>query len=564
MPVHRNLGGPAILGPEWFTTLPQGKFLPFGNTGGTRLRVPPFFWLTNSIFERTKMIRKLFGALFAMLLLTPAFADTASVAVTVDLSKPGPVIDRHIYGQFAEHLYTGIYGGIWVGPQSTIPNIKGYRRDVVDALKRIHVPVIRWPGGCFAEYYDWRDGIGPRAFRPRRNDVRGGVDTNAFGTHEFMDFAELIGADAYVGGNVGSLTPFAMAQWVEYITSELDTTLVRERRRNGRAKPWKLPYFGIGNETWGCGGRMRPDYAADLNARYSIFVNDIGPKGLVKVASGGAGQGPDYEAFTEAFMKRPGELQALSFHYYAMPDRNPKGAATGFGEGAWAEELALALKMEPYVARVSEIMDKHDPGKKVALFVDEWGSWYDVEKGAPPRSHYQQNTLRDAEVAALTLNIFHRHTDRVKLAAIAQMVNVLQAMILTDGPRMLLTPTYHVFDMYQPFMDATPYPATVSGPQYTFGTQAFPMVDVSAARGRDGKLYLALTNTDPHNAARVTTNIHGVGIGRILTGPAMDAHNTFAAPRTIRPMPFQTLQENGVVVVDLPPKSIVVVAVDER
>jgi alpha-N-arabinofuranosidase len=506
------------------------------------------------------MGRSRFCIAFLALLLGPAMADTAEVAVKVDLTKPGPQIDRHIYGQFAEHLHTGIYGGIWVGEKSKIPNIRGYRKDVLAALKKIHVPVVRWPGGCFAEYYDWRDGIGPRDKRPARNDTRGGVDPNAFGTHEYMDFMELLGADAYVGGNVGSLTPMAMTRWVEYITADDSSALAKERRKNGRAKPWKLPYFGIGNETWGCGGRMRPEYAADLNARYSIFVNDIGPKSLIKVASGGAGQGPDYEGFTEAFMKRPGELQALSFHYYAMPDQNPKGPATGFSEDLWAQELGLALKMEPYIARISEIMDKYDPAKRVALYVDEWGSWYDVEKGAPPRSHYQQNTLRDAEVAALTLNIFHRHTDRVKLAAIAQMVNVLQAMILTDGAKMLLTPTYHVFDMYQPFMDAIPYPASVSAPQYARG--AFPMVDVSVARGKDGKLYVALTNTDPHNAAHVTTNIPGTGRGSILTGPAMDTHNTFAAPDTIRPVPFVANSAGGNLAVDLPARSVVVVAVE--
>lgn len=508
------------------------------------------------------MARRIVWAVLLAFLATPALAYTAQVSVTIDFSNPKPVIDRHIYGQFAEHLYTGIYDGIWVGEKSTIPNIHGYRRDVVEALKRLHVPVIRWPGGCFAEYYDWRDGIGPRAKRPKRNDTRGGVDSNAFGTHEFMNFAELIDADAYVGGNVSSLSALDMAQWVEYITSDQDTTLANERRRNGRAKPWKLPYFGIGNETWGCGGRMRPDYAADLNARYSIVVDVAAPKGMIKVASGGAGQGPDYQGFTEAFMKRPEELQALSFHYYAMPDHNPKGPATGFDEALWAQELALALKMEPQVANVSAIMDKYDPEMRVALYIDEWGSWYDVEDGAPSRSHYQQNTLRDAEVAALTLNIFHRHTDRVRMANVAQMVNVLQAMILTDKDRMLLTPTYHLFDMYQPFMGAVPYPSIANGPQYKYDGHILPMVDVSAARGKDGKLYLWLTNTDPHNAAHVVTNLTGKGHGRILTGPAMDSHNTFAAPETIHPVTFQSATEDGKLTVDLPAKSVVVLAIE--
>lgn len=497
-----------------------------------------------------------------MLLSIGALADPAQVGVNVDFAKLGAEIDPHIYGQFAEHLGTGIYGGIWVGENSKIPNIHGYRKDVVEALRHIQVPVVRWPGGCFAEFYNWRDGIGPRAKRPKRNDTRGGVDSNAFGTQEFLNFVELIGADAYVGGNVGSLTPMDMAQWIEYITSNADTALADARRRNGRVKPWKLKYFGIGNETWGCGGHMRPDYAADLNARYSIFADVAAPRDMIKVASGGAGQGPDYEGFTEALMKRPGELQALSFHYYAMPDGNPKGPATGFGEDLWARELALALRMEPYIARVSAIMDKYDPEKRVALYVDEWGSWYDVEKGAPPHSHYQQNTLRDAEVAALTLNIFQRHTDRVKLAAIAQMVNVLQAMILTDNDKMVLTPTYHIFDMYRPFREAVPYAVAVTGSDYRFGETRMPMVDAFAARGKDGKLYLSLTNTDPHNAAHVVTNIPGSGQGRILTGAAMDTHNSFAAPDTIHPVAFRASSAGGNLTVDLPAKSVVVLAVE--
>jgi alpha-N-arabinofuranosidase len=514
------------------------------------------------------MLKHLFGA--ALILALPASSAIAQgpapVMVTVDTSKPGPVIDRHIYGQFAEHLGTGIYGGIWVGENSSIPNTHGYRNDVVAALKKIHVPVIRWPGGCFADLYNWRDGIGPRAKRPTRINVHwGGVtDDNAFGTHEFMNFAELVGADPYVSINVGSLTPYDAAQWVEYMTSDEKASLANERRANGRDKPWNLKYLGIGNETWGCGGNMNGDYAASENARFSSFVNAPASMGMIKVASGATGNVSgrgDAEAFTEAMMKGGGRMQALSFHYYAMPMGGDRGPATGFGEGLWARELDLARQMEPLVSKVSAVMDKYDPDKKVALYVDEWGSWYNQEPGTHPGFLYQQNALRDAEVAALTLDIFHRHTDRVKLAAIAQMVNVLQAMILTDGPKMLLTPTYHVFDMYQPFMEATPYPASVKGPEYRFEDHAMPMVDVSAARGRDGKLYLALVNTDPHRPAHVVTNLAGSGKGMILTGPSMDTHNTFEAPETIHPVPFSGKSEGGKAVFDLPSKSVAVVAI---
>jgi alpha-L-arabinofuranosidase len=503
---------------------------------------------------------------------TGASAQTApiDVIVTVDMSTPGPIIDRHIYGQFSEHLGTGIYDGIWVGTHSKIPNTHGYRTDVVDALRRIKVPVVRWPGGCFADLYNWRDGVGPPAKRPVRINVHwGGVtESNAFGTHEFLNFSELIGADAYVSGNVGSMTPYDMAQWLEYMTSESPSSLVNERRGNGRDKPWQIKYFGIGNETWGCGGNMRAEYAADTNRRYSTFVNAPADMSMIKVASGPTGSRPDTYDFAEIMMREGGRLQAMSLHYYTAPMlRGVDGsrvrlAATGFDEDQWAMTLSLALHMDELVTKTSAVMDKYDPEKKVILAVDEWGSWYAQEPGTHPGFLYQQNTLRDAEVAALTLDIFHRHTDRVKLAAIAQMVNVLQAMILTDKERMLLTPTYHVFEMYMPFQGATPYPASASGPRYTFGGYTLPSVDVSAARASDGKLWLALINLNPTTAAHVTTNLAGTAHGRILTGATMDTHNTFEMPDTIHPMPFASSNAGGSLVIDLPAKSVAVVAVE--
>jgi alpha-L-arabinofuranosidase len=502
--------------------------------------------------------------------LAVAQTPPVAVSVTVNLSSPGPVIDRHIYGQFAEHLGTGIYGGIWVGTHSRIPNIDGYRRDVVEALRRIRVPVVRWPGGCFADLYDWRDGIGPPATRPVRINVHwGGVtEDNAFGTHEFLNFSELIGADAYVSGNVGSMTPYDMAQWLEYMTSDSPSSLVKERRKNGRDKPWQIRYFGIGNETWGCGGNMRAEYAADVNRRYSTFVNAPADMHLIKVASGPTGSRPDLYDFAEAMMRDGGRLQAMSLHYYTAPMLpSPEGTrvrapATGFDEEQWAMTLSLALRMDELVTRTSAAMDKYDPDRKVMLAVDEWGSWYAQEPGSHPGFLYQQNTLRDAEVAALTLGIFHRHTDRVKLANIAQMINVLQAMILTDGPKMVLTPTYHVFDMYVPFQGATPYPASVSGSNYVLNGYTLPSVDASVARGTDGKLWLALVNLDPNRPAHVTTNLDGMAHGQILTGPAMDTRNTFEAPDTIHPVPFSAGNPGGRLVIELPAKSVAVLAVE--
>lgn len=497
-------------------------------------------------------------------LAAPALAQApVSVTVTVDTAKAGPKIEPAIYGQFAEHLGRGIYEGVWVGTDSKIPNTNGYRNDVLAALKHIKVPVVRWPGGCFADEYDWRDGIGPKARRPVRiNRHWGGVtEDNAFGTHEFMNYSEMLGTDAYVAGNMGSMDPRAMSQWMEYMTAEKGT-LAEERKKNGREKPWAVKYFGVGNETWGCGGSMRPEYSADLHRRYAEFVNPPSGKKLVKVASGA--NGSDYN-FTDVMMREAGnKMNALSVHYYTLPTGkwDKKGAATGFSEDEWASTLGRAIFMDELITKHEAMMDKHDPEKKVALYVDEWGTWYDQESGSTPGFLYQQNSLRDAEVAALTLNIFHRHTERVKMTNIAQMVNVLQAMILTDKGRMVLTPTYHVFDMYVPFQGATPYPADVKGPIYEKAGFKVPMVDVSAARGADGKLYLSLTNTDPNKAARVTTNLSGNARGRILTGPAIDTHNTFDQPNAIQPAVYSARSSGGKLTLDLPAKSVVVVAVE--
>jgi alpha-L-arabinofuranosidase len=496
----------------------------------------------------------------------PARAAGAAVSLTVLASAPGAKIDRHIFGQFSEHLGNGIYGGIWVGPGSPIPNTRGIRNDVVAALKALQVPVVRWPGGCFADEYHWRDGIGPRAQRPVRiNTHWGGVtESNAFGTHEYFDFLRMIGADAYVTGNLGSGSPQEMADWVEYITSDSDSTLAQLRRRNGADKPWQLPFFGIGNEAWGCGGNMRPEYYADLFRRYATFVRDHAPEGTELVASGA--HDDDYH-WTDVVMARAGAyMDALSLHYYTIPTGNwkHKGPAYGFGEDQWASTLKAAERIDRYISGHEAVMDKYDPQKRVALFVDEWGTWYDPQPGSNPGFLYQQNSLRDALVAAITLDIFMRHADRVRMANIAQMINVLQAMILTRGGRMILTPTYYVFRMYVPFQDATYLPVVIDTPSYRYGSVALPAVDATAARDASGTIHLGLVNLDPHHAATVSVRIDGASAhaasGEVLTASAMDAHNTFEHPDAIRPAPFEGTGRHGRLVFRLPPKSVAVVA----
>ncbi|MEK8033842.1 alpha-L-arabinofuranosidase C-terminal domain-containing protein [Ideonella sp. DXS29W] len=498
----------------------------------------------------------------------PAAAEPlapAQVRLQVSAEAAGPVIEPTVYGHFAEHLGTGIYGGLWVGTGSTIPHTRGWRNDVIQALKRIGVPVVRWPGGCFADDYDWRDGIGPRSQRPvRLNKFWGMVpEPNEVGTHEFMDLVEQLGAEAYLAGNMGSMTPRALSQWLEYMTSDSRSSLAEERRRNGRDKPWKVKYLGIGNESWGCGGHMRPEYQADLHRQYVTWLHTP----VVRVASGD-GEGRD--EVIDTLMARAGQdMDAITLHYYTVPGPSweHKGSALGFTPEYWARALRGAMGIEARIEATRRIMDRHDPAGRVALYVDEWGTWHDPEPGSTPGFLQQQNSLRDALVAALTFNVFHRHTTRVKMANVAQMVNVLQALVLTDGPRMLLTPTYHAFDLYQPFKGATPLKLQLQTPRWgeigKESGQDLPAVDASVARATDGRVWLALVNLDPQRPARVTANLAGPAEGRLLTAAAMDAHNSFSQPHALEPSRFEAPAASGGMVLELPPKSIVVVRVGE-
>lgn len=376
------------------------------------------------------------------------------------------ILDRRLQGQFAEHLGRCIEEGIWVGKDSDIPNVNGIRTDVVEALRHIKVPLVRWPGGCFADEYHWMKGVGPDR-QPMVNTHWGGVvEPNVFGTHEYFELLEQLGAEAYICGNVGSGTVAEMHDWVEYITLDSTGPMAELRKSHGREKPWTLQFFGVGNESWGCGGNMLPLHYANLYRQFQTFVRKYGEQPVSKIACGPNAE--DYE-WTDVLMARAADqMDGLSLHYYTLPttDWAKKGRATGFDEYEWHETLRQTRRMDELIASHSRIMDKYDPNKRVSLVVDEWGTWYDVEEGTNPGFLYQQNTQRDALVAAINLNIFHRHGDRVRMTNIAQMVNVLQAMILTDGARMLTTPTYHVFDLYSDHQDAefVPTPAGALGP----------------------------------------------------------------------------------------------------
>jgi alpha-N-arabinofuranosidase len=478
-------------------------------------------------------------------------------------------INRNIYGQFSEHLGHCIYGGIWVEEDSPIPNTRGIRNDVVAALKKIKVPVLRWPGGCFADEYHWKDGIGPRDKRPAMINTHWGcvVENNHFGTHEFMDLCEQIGCEPYICGNVGSGSVQEMMEWVEYITSDADSPMANLRRKNGRDKPWHLRYFGVGNESWGCGGEMRPEFYSDNYRRYSTFVKDYPGNKLYRIACGSNGE--DYN-WTEVVMREVGgRMNGLSLHYYTVPSGNwsRKGSATRFGEEQWLATMRRALQMEDIVSKHAAIMDKQDPRKQVGLIVDEWGVWHDVEPGTNPGFLYQQNTLRDALVAGSTLNIFNNHCDRVKMSAIAQMVNVLQAMILTDKEKMVTTPTYHVFDLYEVHQDATLLPTELQCADYQLGDAKVLALNVSASKDREGKIHVSFCNLNPNAAQEVTCELQGAKAqrvsGRVLTAPEMNAHNTFDKQDEVKPAEFTEFKTTeGGFTATLPAKSVVVLEVE--
>jgi len=492
---------------------------------------------------------------------------TAQLTIRADQGKE--TISRNIYGHFSEHLGHCIYGGYWVGEDSAIPNTRGIRNDVVEALRKIKIPVLRWPGGCFADEYHWTDGIGPREKRPTMiNTHWGGVtENNHFGTHEFLDLCEQLGCEPYICGNLGSGTVEEMQDWVEYITFDGKSPMTDLRRQNGREQPWTLKYFGVGNENWGCGGNMRPEYYADQYRRYQTYVRDFGGNRVFKIACG-ANSG-DY-AWTEVLMANVGRrMDGLSLHYYTVPSGNwqDKGSATQFNEAQWHATLRRALEMETLVTKHAAIMDKHDPRKRVALIVDEWGVWHNVEPGTNPGFLYQQNSLRDALAAGLTLNIFNNHCDRVKMANIAQTVNVLQAVILTDGPKMLLTPTYYVYLLYTVHHDATLLPTDLACPDYAFEGDKVPSMNVSASRDKAGKVHVSLCNIDPHNAMEVKAQLQGVTpkliSGQVLTAGEITAHNTFDRPGLVEPAPFRDAKAtNDGFTATVPAKSIVVLEIE--
>jgi alpha-L-arabinofuranosidase len=486
--------------------------------------------------------------------------------ITVQAEDPGVVISKHIYGHFAEHLGRCIYDGFYVGEgNAAIANVNGVRKDVIDALKVLKVPNLRWPGGCFADTYHWKDGIGPKDKRPTIvNQWWGGVtEDNSFGTHDFLNMCELIGAEPYLAGNVGSGGVHELADWVQYVNFGGKSPMSDLRKANGREKTWDVKFWGVGNEAWGCGGNMKVEYYANIYRQYATFMADWSNSGkLFRIASGA--NGADYN-WTETLMKEipHNMLEGVALHHYSVIDWNAKGSATNFSEELYFKSMKAAWKMEELVTRHSNIMDKYDPSKKVALVVDEWGGWYNVEEGTNPGFLFQQNTMRDAMIAGVTLNVFNNHADRVRIANLAQTINVLQSVILTNKEKMILTPTYHVMEMYNVHQDAKLLPINVRSEDYVFGTEKLPAISASASVDANGAAHISLVNIDAKKAQEVVITLYGSKYktvsGRSLSSAAVQDYNSFEAPNKIKPAVFKgAALNNSTLTVKVPPFSVVV------
>jgi len=505
---------------------------------------------------------------FGIFLLFPFLVSKAQQSnntLIVYTDQGRDTISKYIYGHFAEHLGRCIYDGFFVGKDSEIPNKEGIRLDVVEALREIEVPILRWPGGNFAEQYHWKDGVGPAdKRRPILNMMWGNVvEDNSFGTHEFLELCELLDAEPYIAVNIASGTVRDASEWVEYVNSDQDTPMTRWRKQNGRKEPWHVKFWGIGNENWLMGGHMRAEYYTDVFKRYSTYS-----LGEYKIASGGIVA--DYD-WTETFMKEIfssplniGLAQGLSYHYYAVHDWGNKGSSTDFTQDEWFLSMKTTLRMEPDLEKHIAIMDKYDPEIKIGLMADEWGSWYEVEPGTNPGFLYQQNTLRNAVLASFFLNIFNNHCRRVKMANIAQTVNVLQAMVLTRESEMVKTPTFYVFKMYKVHQDAILLPFELTCSDYVNGDDKIQALSVSVSLDKSGKVHVSIVNLNPEVSYSLQCEIKGRSVievtGEIITADRMNALNDFSQPEEVNIKPFTNMHlEDEILKVDLPAKSVVMI-----
>ncbi len=482
-------------------------------------------------------------------------------------------IEPNLYGHFMEHLGNCIEEGCWVGTESQIAHTGGVRNDVVDALRHIEAPLIRWPGGCFADDYHWQDGIGPRENRPRRINIHWGdvIETNEFGTHEFLAFCKAVGADPYFCGNLGSGSPRELRDWVEYCNFPGDSEWARQRRANGQDEPFNVRYWGVGNENWGCGGHFTPDDYATEYRRFATYLRNWGKDPLYLIGCGPNENDLDWTRRFFTKLKRDHghhpPIHGYSAHYYTW-NHGEYGTATEYTEAQWYGLLAKSLRMESLVTQQRALMDAFDPDRKIGLLIDEWGTWHPATPGRNPRFLWQQNTLRDGLVAALTLDIFNRHADKVVMANIAQTINVLQSLLLTEGDRMLKTPTYHVFDLYKPHMGGQSLRILVDTPFIDAdiaGKVAKLPVIAGSASIKEHRLTLTLVNSHATEPAEVDLHLFGgnhpaSAKATVLTHADIKAHNTYDAPDNIRLAEMNNILQNATL--NLAPASVTRISLD--
>ncbi len=506
---------------------------------------------------------------YSTVLLTFIFSVFTSAQEVTEVKvieeSEAPVISKHIYGHFSEHLGRCIYGGLYVGEESVVPNTAGVRNDIIEALKELKIPNLRWPGGCFADTYHWKDGVGPKDERPTMvNRWWGGVtEDNSFGTHDFLNLCETLGAEPYLAANVGSSTVKEFTEYVEYVLHKGGSPMAEWRKENGREEPWNVKYWGVGNEMWGCGGNMTAEHYADVYRQYATFMTDwTNSDGLFRIASGA--NVDDYH-WTEVLMRDVPKhlIEGVALHSYSFVEWNEKGSSIDYSEEQYFSTMKTALKMDTLVTKHSAIMDKYDPENTIALVVDEWGGWYEVMEGTNPGFLYQQNTMRDAMIAGISLNIFNNHAERVKMANLAQTVNVLQAVVLTEGEKMLLTPTYHVMKMYNVHQDAKLLPVEFDSPTYKFDGEELPAISVSASKNESGTVHVSLVNIDAHKKHKIKLSLEGLDVkrlsGTILTSDNLQDYNSFETPDAIQPKEFSAIKvKKGVAEVELPPFSVLV------
>lgn len=502
-----------------------------------------------------------------LLIILFSFIGFSQQKTEIKISEPenSVTISRHIYGHFAEHLGRSIYEGLYVGEDSSIPNTDGVRNDIIQALKDIKIPNLRWPGGCFADTYHWKDGIGPKEDRPTIvNQWWGGVtEDNSFGTHNFLNLCEELGTEPYLAGNVGSGTVKELADWVQYVNHEGVSPMSKLRKENGREKPWNVKYWGVGNEMWGCGGNMTPEFYANLYKQYATFMGDwSNTGGLFRIASGA--NEADYH-WTEVLMRDIPKhmIEGVALHSYSVIDWGNKGSDIDFSEKQYFQTMQKALRMEELINKHVAIMDKYDPSNEVALVVDEWGGWYNVAEGTNPGFLYQQNTMRDAMIAGTTLNIFNNHAERVKMANLAQTVNVLQAVALTKDEKMLLTPTYYVMKMYTVHHDAELIPLQFDSPKFQFENESLPAISASASKDKDGMINISIVNIDSKKSNSISLDLSVYEVKKmkasILTSGDLQDHNTFEESDIIQTEDFKDFKiKKGKLEMEIPPFSVVV------